>query len=216
MEHREIIDGCLTEPFRCVLSGSSGVGKSSLLEKILLNKNGLYPRQFQKIIYCYGVETASQNLLKEHFKDRIQFYSGIPDGLLELCSEGDRDKVIVFEDLDEVVFESKLIAGIFKKFSHHLNLSVLTTTQDLNSKSSQRLTCFRNATVLILFKNYLDNTIPRTVAQKILPANPKKFLEVFDHATKSPHGYLAIFGTGPRSLQFRTDITCPAQKIFLI
>lgn len=130
MEQIEILDGCFTQPFRCVISGSSGVGKSKLVEKILINKNGLYRNNFDSIIYCYGVETKSMNILKEYFKEKIQFFSGIPDKLIEICSNGEH-KVLVLEDLDETSFESPLIAAIFKKFSHHFNLNVKITAQIL-------------------------------------------------------------------------------------
>ena len=99
MEEPEILNGCLTEPFRCVISGSSGVGKGKLVEQLLINKNGLYPREFEKIIYCYGVKTTSLDILKDYFQDKIQFYCEIPDQMIELCSKRKRDKICVLEDL---------------------------------------------------------------------------------------------------------------------
>jgi GTPase SAR1 family protein len=215
MEPSEIYDGTMSENFRCIVSGSSGCGKSTLIQKLMINQNGLYPHDFDNIVYCYGVKTKDLKILEEHFGEVIQFFDHIPDNLIEVCSKG-KHNLCILEDLDEESFSSPQIALAFTRWSHHHQFCLLLSTQNLFSSGSKRLTLMRNATHVILFPNYLDHSVPRLLAQRILPTKPQIFLQIYDHATRQPYGYLAIFGTGPRTLQFRSEITCPTQKVFLV
>lgn len=215
MNTEEIYDGCLSENFRCIISGSSGCGKSSLIQKIMINANGLYPHKFENIVYCYGVQTNELEQLKKYFKENIEFKDHIPQNLLELCTRKTHN-LLVLDDLDDESFSSPLIAAAFTKWSHHGNFSLILSTQNIYSGGSKRITLMRNATHIILFPNYLDHTVPRLVGQRVLPGKLATFMAIFDYATKHPFGYLAIFGTGSKVIQFRTDITCPVQKVFLL
>lgn len=214
-DRKKIYDGTLSIPFRMVLSGSSGCGKSFLIHKLMINDNGLYPHQFDNIVYCYGVKTEAMKSLEKHFKEILNFHEGIPGDLIGICSKGEHN-LCVLDDLDEESFSSKDIAMAFTRWSHHHNFSIILSTQNMFSNGTKRLTLIRNATHIVLFPNYLDQTVPRLLAQKIFPSNPQEFLKIYNKATSVPRGYLAVFGNGPRELQFRTDITCPVQRIFTV
>jgi len=211
----EIYDGTLPADARILVSGSSGCGKTSLLHQLLINRNGLFPHQFDNIVYCYGVKTETLKQLEEHFKDRITLCEGVPENLLELCTKG-KHNICVLDDLDEESFSSQQVAFAYTRWSHNHGFAIACSTQNLFSSGNRRLTLIRNCTTIILFKNYLDFTVPRMIAMKILPTKPQLFLKIFEQATCHPYGYLAVFGTGPPKLQFRTNITAPAQKVFLI
>lgn len=211
----DTMDGSLSDHFRMIVSGSSDVGKTTFIEKLLVNSNRLYPNDFDNIVYCYSVDTKNKTHLKDYFKDKIHFYNHIPDNVVELCSSKNHN-ILVLDDLDEEAFSSPIISQCFRIYAHHKNFCVILVTQDFYAKGSHRLTLIRNATHFILFPNFLDYTIPRLLAHRILPSKPNVFLNIYDSATNKPYGYLAVFGTGPKRLQFRTDITCPVQKVFLV
>lgn len=212
----EIFDGCFSENYKCLLSGSSCTGKSTLIFKLMINKNRIYPHHYENIVYCHGVKTAALQNLKDYFGDKIEFYDHIPENLPQLCSRR-KQNLLVLDDLDIEAFSNPMVASCFTKYSHHLGFNVLLSTQDIfaGGSGSKRLTLLRNCTHVILFKNYLDNTVPRLIAQKVVPGKTDLFMNIFERATTSPYGYLAIFGVGSRKLRFRTDITCPVQKIFV-
>lgn len=211
----EVYNGCLSDQFRIIISGSSCTGKSSLIHKLMVNENKLYPHHFDNIVYCHGVETKALSDLKIYFGDKIQFWDHIPENLLELCSRRSHN-LLILDDLDEESFSNSLIGASFTRWSHHHNFSIIISTQNIFGNGTKRVTLLRNATHIILFPNYLDNTVPRLIAQKVLPGKTQTFMRIYEAATKNPFGYLAIFGNGPKILQFRTDITCPVQKIFLL
>jgi len=211
----QIYDGSLSEQFRCIISGASSTGKSTLMEKLMINQNRIYPYEFENIIFLYGVETASLANLKKYFGKKLQAFDHIPENLPELCSRKNHN-LLVLDDLDDAAFSSETIAFCFTKWSHHKNFCILVSTQNIFSGGTKRLTLIRNATHIILFPNYLDNTVPRLIAQKVLPGKTQAFMKIYEKATSTPYGYLAIFGNSPNILKFRTDITCPVQKIFIL
>ena len=211
----KIYDGTLSNDARILVSGSSGCGKTSLLHKLLGNQNGLFTHNFDNIVYCYGVKTKAIEQLEQYFKDKINLCEGVPENLLELCTKG-KHSICILDDLDEESFTSQQVAFAYTRWSHNYGFAIACSTQNLFASGSKRLTLIRNCTTIILFKNYLDYTVPRMIAQKILPSNQQTFLKIFHEVTSMPYGYLAIFGTGPSKLQFRTNITAPAQKIFVI
>jgi hypothetical protein len=211
----EIYDGTLPKDARILVSGSSGCGKTSLLHQLLINRNGLFPHHFDNIVYCYGVKTHALQQLEEYFKDRITLCEGVPENLLQLCTKG-KHSICVLDDLDEESFSSQQVAFAYTRWSHNYGFAIACSSQNLFASGNKRLTLIRNCTTIILFKNYLDYSVPRLVAHRILPTKPQTFLKIFDHVTSHPYGYLAVCGTGPQALQFRTNITAPAQKIFVI
>jgi len=210
----ETYDGCFNEQFRCIISGSSSTGKTTLIEKLMINENKIYPVDYDNIVFCHGVKTDAHTNLQNYFGNKIQFFDHIPANLPELCSRKSHN-LLVLDDLDDEAFSNTSVAFSFTKWSHHYNFCIILSTQNIFANGTKRLTLLRNATHLILFPNYLDNTVPRLIAQKVLPGKTQTFLKIYEKAVSRPYGYLAIFGTGPRRLQFRTDITCPVQKIFV-
>lgn len=211
----ETFDGCFNENYKCVISGSSCTGKSTLIEKLMINQNKIYPYHYDNIVYCHGVKTDALKNLQNHFGDKIDFYDHIPENLPELCSRRNHN-LLVLDDFDTEAFSNPTVAFCFTKYSHHYGFNVLLSTQDIFSAGSKRLTLLRNATHVILFPNYLDNTVPRLIAQKVLPGKTETFMKMYERATSSPYGYLAVFGVGSRKIKFRTNITCDVQKIFVL
>lgn len=214
-EMEETYNGCLSKQYRCLISGSSSTGKSTLIQKLMINDNKLYPHDYDNIIYCHGVQTKALKSLQRYFGKVLQLFDHIPGNLVELCGRKEHN-LLVLDDLDEAAFSNSDVASCFTKWSHHYNFNIILSTQNIFTHGSSRLTLLRNATHLILFPNYLDNTVPRLIAQKVLPGKTGVFLEIYQRAINNPYGYLAIFGTGPKILQFRTNISCPVQKIFVL
>ena len=213
----EIYDGTLSDVFRMIISGSSGTGKSALINKILINENGLCETNFDNIVYLQGVETDSTLILKKKFKNKITILSSIPGEkeLIKKCSQGKKN-ILIIEDLDIESFNSKLISSCFSKFSHHKKFSIIISTQNLFSQGPHRLTLIRNSTHIILFPNHLDHSVARLISNRINPSDPKKLISLYDFVTTENFGYLSIWGNCSHILRFRTDITCPAQTIYFL
>jgi len=210
-------DGCLPNLFRMLVSGSSGTGKSSLIYKILENSNGLMENKFERIIYLQGVETQASKNLKRIYKRNIVFFNDIPpeDTLVPLCKSTKRT-VLIIEDLDQKACSSPLIAKFFSVYSHHFDISIILSTQNIFCSGKERLTLVRNATHLILFPNYLDLSVIKMLAQKVHPQDPKKVVDLFNLLTTKKHGYLSIWGNCHPALKFRSNITEKIQTVYTL
>lgn len=210
-----IYDGCLPLNFRMIVSGSSATGKSTFVEKLVNNDNGILTKDFDKIIYLQGVETDSSKRLQEKFRDRMIVFDGIPPErvLLPLCKEPG-NCLLVIEDLDQQACSSPLVSKFFTVFGHHYDVSLILSTQNIFCPGKERLTLVRNATHIVLFPNYLDFSVVRLIAQRVHPRDPKKLVELFEKLTSEPYGYLSIWGNCDPILKFRSHITESVQKVY--
>jgi septin family protein len=67
-------------PFTLMIAGPSGAGKTTILEKILINKKLIFDKQPERIVFCYkNNQTAYEvfNLLDVP----VEFIQGFPDDL---------------------------------------------------------------------------------------------------------------------------------------
>lgn len=210
-----LYDGCLSPGFRMIVSGSSATGKSTFIERLLTNTNGIMPSDFDRLIYLQGVETLASKRLREVYKDSMIVFNGIPPEqvLLPLCQAAERP-LLVIEDLDQQACSSPLISKFFTVLAHHYNVSLILSTQNMFCPGKERLTLVRNATHLVLFPNYLDFTVVRMIAQRVHPTDPKKLIQLFDKLTKQPFGYLSIWGNCHPHLKFRSHVTEKVQNIY--
>lgn len=208
-----LYNGCLPSCFRMIVSGSSATGKSTFVERLMLNENGIFESGFDRVIYLQGVETRSSKRLQERFGKRMITFNGIPPEqvLLPLCKER---SLLVIEDLDQQACASPLISKIFTMFAHHYNFSLILSTQNIFCPGKERLTLVRNATHLVLFPNHLDFSVIRLVAQRVHPSDPKKVVELFGKLTEIPYGYLSIWGNCNPVLKFRSHLTDKVQRVY--
>jgi hypothetical protein len=212
----KIYDGCLPSSFKMIVSGGSNTGKSTLINNIVLNRNGLLTKSFDRIIYLQGMETEASRRLQKLYGENMITFNGIPQQeiLLPLCKVPEARTLLVVEDLEASAAESSLIAQIFRAYSHHWGFSVILSNQNFFNSGKERLGLIRNATHLVLFPNYLDKSVVSLIARKVHPENPKKLTELFEQVTSQPYGYLSIWGNCDKDLKFRTNITHQEQKVF--
>lgn len=211
----KIYDGCLPSNFRMIVAGASSSGKSTLITKLLENKNGILDKDFERVVYLRGVPTKNEEVLKEKFGKGLLVFNGIPpkEVLLPLCSTGVKT-VLVIEDLDSEACSSPLISKIFTAYSHHNDFSVILSTQNIFRPGSERLTLIRNSTHVVLFPNNLDLTVVRYVAFRVYPENPKTVVRLFEKVTAEPYQYLSLWSGCPTELKFRSHITEEVQKVY--
>lgn len=217
MNKSKIYNGGLPKIFRMVVSGSSSTGKSHYVQDLLENKNGILHANLDKIVYLRGVETEKDKKMRAKFGSKIKVFEGIPSEeiLLKACENKEKkNQVLVLEDLDDEVSKSPVIAKFFSAYSHHLQCSIIYTTQNFFKNGPERLSIMRNSTHLILFNINLDETVIRLIAQKIYPKNPSTLVELYEKITAQPFNHLAIFTSCDKELKFRSDTNKTVQTIY--
>ncbi len=190
-------------PFCCMIAGPSSSGKSQLIMKILENLYTIFDQYPNKIIYCYGRWDDKYNQLKSIFP-YIILNEGLPN--INQFSSTDINLLI----LDDLMHESKekSVCELFTTDSHHLNISVFFTSQNLFSNVKNFRTISINCQYMILLNNPRDRSQIYSLARQMYPNNPNFLVECYEDATNKPHGYLFLDlkQHTPNEYRVQTDI----------
>ena len=92
----------------------------------------------------------------------------------------------MFDDLMTDAKCDQRIANLFKKGSHHRNISVVHLTQNYFLKESRAETSFKNTQYMVPFNNPTDRQQVATLARRIYPSSSAVFMKRFEQATSYP------------------------------
>ncbi|RWS26470.1 hypothetical protein B4U80_02434 [Leptotrombidium deliense] len=190
-------------PFTCIIAGPTRSGKTEFVKKLIKNKDRLIDKPIGKILWCYGIKTASIPFRLRN--TQIQFFNGLP-------SELEMDKInpdlIIVDDLMTELNNSVQLLNMFTKEAHHKNRSIICLLQNFFHKGGILRSLSLNAHYLILMKNPRDQSQIYPLARQLCPKNPKRFIEVYENATAEPYSYIRIDVTPqtPDYLRYQTRI----------
>ena len=176
-------------PFRCLVAGPTGAGKTVLLEKILMNKDQIFDKIPEKIVLSYKRWQSSYESFKVMDSD-IEFVEGLYD--IESFDENKINLLII----DDLILECKDNEEILKLFtidSHHKNVSVFLVSQNIFMKGSCSRDLSLNSSNLIIFNNPRDYLQIGILGRQMFPNKSKAFVEIFQDAVSSENGHGYIF-----------------------
>lgn len=211
-----LIDARIQVPFSFVLCGASSTGKSTWLKNFLLNIDRLTTSRIDHIILLVGSTDNTLTILKESFGERMLILTQIDQLENHVNHNKEVSQFIILDDLQDSVVEHDLVTDIYTKHSHHDNISIAVILQDVFLKGSNRLTIFRNANHLVIFRSPLDNSVLQLLARRISGSGIKsnEIVKLIEIATKK-YGYLFVTGhvRSDPNLLFRTDLFNPSYQI---
>ena len=188
---KEFMDSWIFKgPFRCVVAGASGSGKSSLMVNILKHHLSLIEPELKGIVWCYSEWQTGYESLLEHnnTKDLIHFVKGPPSNDMFNVKAG-HTLIVIDDQMNTIV--GREYEEMFTKKSHHTNTSIIHLVQNIFLKSMRTMSL--NSDYLILFKNPRDMSQIRHLASQMYPGNSKFLVAAYTEAThEHPHTYLAI------------------------
>lgn len=178
-----MIDIRLQTPFTSLLVGPSSSGKTTLLTKILNNKNQLFSTPPQKTRLYFSIfqpvykTLSAQGLLTDCVE-------GVPqeDDLVSFqksCSSS----LVIFDDLAEEL--TPTISNLFIAGSHHLNTSVILLSQNLFQKNPIWRVCSLNTTYMVLLKNPRDPSQLSVLSRQTFPGHKNFLSEVCKYSVFS-------------------------------
>lgn len=100
----------LNTPFRMIIAGSSGVGKSSLLSDIIENQAKLFSTPVDAIIYCAKYATSVPPAVRNN--RLVTFHAGVPTEDM-VKNEENKNLLFCLDDLLESAFSSEVVSEIF-------------------------------------------------------------------------------------------------------
>ena len=114
-------------PFSCIVSGTSGSGKSSFVIRFLQNLAYLCtePTFAGGIVWCYGEKCAVPS--RKQLPANARYNEGVPE---DFGSANGEPCLVILHDLLHDVY-SKQVCELFTRGSYHRNLSVILITQKL-------------------------------------------------------------------------------------
>jgi len=173
-------------PVRMVLAGPSGCGKSIFLINLIKHREQVFTTRFSRIFYC--VPSKASNLHSAIFEEMKRFYPNlefvldVPKPTDVLCD--DLPKLVMFDDLMNLIFENKFIEELFVQSSHHNSCSVVFTSQNFYS-SSKNKNIMRQLTYKVLFNTLrTDQILLRTIGCQLKAENPNFLIDIFQTLEK--------------------------------
>ena len=104
----------------------------------------------------------------------------------------DESNLLVLDDLMCEASDSKQLARLFTKGSHHRNLSIIYLVQNVYDKGRSSRTVSLNAHYHVVFRNRRDASQFRVFASQMAPHRSGWLLDAFQDATRQPFNYLLI------------------------
>jgi hypothetical protein len=194
----------LRHPFRALVYGVSGAGKSVWVAKCVRHMKHVVDIPIRNIVYCYS---EYQDAYDELLPYGVEFVHGLPsEDMLDKFSHSNPTFLIIDDLMGNI---SQLVCDLFTKYSHHRSISLAYLVQNLFPKDPFSRTVSLNSNVMVLFANPRDKTQVSILAKQIYPGETKVLLEAFKHATASKsHGYLLVDlqKDTPDKLRLRTNL----------
>ena len=176
-------------PFTCIINGPTGSGKTKLLSEILLKKDELFDKDFDRIVYCYSEDSVLQQTEINQFLNKFEFYKGLID--IDTFNP-EKNNLLILDDLMDEAANEKNISKLFTKGSHHRNISVFFLSQNMFFAAPYYRTMNVNTNYMIVFKNPRDKRQFKYLAMEMYPDSWRFLYDSFLDATKNGHGYLFI------------------------
>ena len=182
-------DLLISSPFTMLCAGSTSSGKTHFVKTFIENVDDIVSVPPQKILYCYGTYQKIFDLMERQL--HVSFMQGIPSlAVLEDLSQHG-PTLLILDDLMTEVYNSKDMLNLFTQYSHHNNISVIFTSQNVYYGGKFGRTITLNCHYLVLFKNYNLAQV-RFLGQQLFPGQSAKFLKIYQDAISVRFGYLFI------------------------
>ena len=193
-----------------IISGPTGSGKTYWTHKLLANE--MFTEHVSSILYCYGVY---QTYFDEMKVPNLEFHEGLPSHeKVESLNDG-KFHIIVLDDLMEQIIKSVETQNLFTKYCHHYNITAIFLSQNIFAQGPCARTININTHILVIFANKRDESQALNLGKQLYPCNSKIFMEAYEDATSSLHGYLVVDcdPKSPHELKLRTKIFPGEQTI---
>lgn len=181
----------LKSPATIIVSGVTGSGKTTLVYKLMKERETLFENPVKKILYCYYVDQPLFHEMGENL-DSIEFLNQLPDEsrIMEFTKDGEHNLIILDDMIGQVVKSSKT-EDLITKLSHHRNCSVLLVSQNLFQAGNCSRTISLNIQYYFLLANFRDvRPIGVLAGQTGLR---KKLTDSYTEAVyNKPFGYLLL------------------------
>jgi hypothetical protein len=213
-------------PSTIIISGPSQSGKTTLIER-LLTEDDCFQQNFNEICWVHAPHAAN-NRLFEQLKDRlpIRFCEGYPDRELSdnKLFESVGPNLLVLDDVfvcPNTTYKS--LFDLFNIISHHQNITVILTVQNLAGATPSQKSCLstllRSCSYLILFCSRRMTPVFRYISSNFFPGEQYRVLNPFQESLRtleSLHSYFVFdFVSKDEDLRIRCGGLVPSHRCYI-
>ena len=156
----EITDSKLEKPFRLIVGGASGSGKTAFVKKLVDENHFSTP--FNKIVYCYPDYLCD---IPAEFDQIVEYQPGVCD--LAYFAGLPKNSLIILDDMMSECGNSEEIMKLFSVIARKRNLSVIFLVQNIYDKGKQFRSIRLNATGFVLFKFYAATDVTQRILRDL-------------------------------------------------
>lgn len=191
---------CFPIPSTVLIAGGTGSGKSTLVSKLISNKELCFRKPIRRVIYCYRVYQKSFEDLKD-----VEFHEGIPD-FSSIQGEEESGIILILDDLMHQI--NKETAECFTVHSSKQNLCTIMLTQNLFHRNPYFRDITLNTQHMIIFRLKRDLSSIVNLAKQICPGQSEQFLKVYNDFTQAPFSHFYIDLDPRTSLRLKISSSC--------
>ncbi len=181
---REITDSKLTKPFRLIIAGPSGAGKTTFLKELVNNCH--FDSPFEKIYYHYPDYLDE---LPIQFDQIVEYKQGLLD--VNDFVTIPKNSLIIYDDMMNECGKSEDTMKLFTVMARKRNVSLIYLVQNIYDNSKHFRNLRLNASGVVMFNFSASNDISkRVIAQFGLQSTlPRRLL---DHIYSKPYSYIYV------------------------
>ena len=157
---KQVTDSKLEKPFRLIVAGGSGSGKTEFVKQLVERNHFSSP--FEKIVYCYPDYLSE---VPAEFTRIVEYVSGLPDD--EYFANVEKNSLIILDDMMTECGNSNSIMKLFSVIARKRNLSLIFIVQNIYDNSRQFRNIRLNATGFVLFKFYAATDVTKRILKDL-------------------------------------------------
>lgn len=192
-------------PFRALVSGVSGSGKSTFVAKLIANRDWMITPKVERVVYCAKYRSS----VPKSIINDVEFCEGLPtqeyfDNVSNLRT------IIILDDLQEEAFSSPIVVGAFQR-ARHTNCGLIILSQNLFPRNRRTRDVSLNCNLIVIFFNARDSSSILPLSRQLNPLQPLKLARIFFTYINSAYKYILcdLSATTDELLRYRTNIFDP-------
>lgn len=187
MDERDTYDLRLKWPFRMIVAGSSGCGKTTLLTRLIARAYDVMTIQPKEIIIFYHHMQEAYKNIQRTARCPVKLLNGTEN--LTDSFETSPGTLVVIDDMQ--ASHAAIVSAWFTRKSHHLDSSIVYLVQNVFDKSVHHRTISLNSTYIVLFKNPRDGTQISHLDRQVFPGGGGLLSAAYRDITQNaPHSYV--------------------------
>lgn len=173
-----------------LLSGSTGCGKSTFICRLLTDLDASVDTKIEQVVWFYAESNSRPSFPPQlEQKLNLKFQKGVPEKFVNETGGG---VLIILDDLMDETGDDERVSQLFTRASHHQQISIILTTQNLFHQGKFFRTISLNSKYIVIFKNPRDSLQALALSKQVYPENSRELNKVYKLATVRPFAFLLL------------------------